>query len=60
MRRSFSATSPCSPRLSADRMQGRSRTPELDSIALFGTGAMGMIGYAMMRMRAARGRREES
>jgi len=35
-------------------------TPELDSIALFGTGAMGMIGYATMRMRAARGRREES
>ncbi len=35
-------------------------TPELDSIALFGTGAMGMAGYAIMRMRAARGRREES
>jgi hypothetical protein len=36
------------------------QTPELDSIALFGTGAVGMIGYAMMRMRAARGRRENS
>jgi hypothetical protein len=29
-------------------------TPELDSLALFGTGAMGMAGYAMMRFRARR------
>ena len=35
-------------------------TPELDSIALFGTGAMGMAGYAIMRLRAARARREDS
>ena len=42
------------------RIIGLAPTPELDSIALFGTGAMGMAGYALMRMRAARGRREES
>lgn len=35
------------------------QTPELDSIALFGTGAMGMAGYAIMRLRAARARRED-
>jgi hypothetical protein len=29
-------------------------TPELDSLALFGTGAMGMAGYALMRIRAGR------
>jgi len=29
-------------------------TPELGSLALFGTGAMGMAGYAMMRFRARR------
>jgi hypothetical protein len=34
-------------------------TPELDSIALFGTGATGMAGYVLMRMRAARGRRQD-
>jgi hypothetical protein len=33
-------------------------TPELDSLALFGTGAVGIVGYAVMRLRAAR-RREE-
>jgi hypothetical protein len=31
-------------------------TPELDSLVLFGTGAAGLAGYALMRMRA-RGRR---
>ena len=41
-------------------MAGLAPTPELDSIALFGTGAIGMAGYALTRMRAARGRREES
>ena len=29
-------------------------TPELDSLALFGTGALGLVGYALMRRRAAR------
>jgi hypothetical protein len=29
-------------------------TPELDSLVLFGTGAAGMAGYAMMRLRARR------
>ena len=29
-------------------------TPELDSLALFGTGAAGMAGYALMRIRARR------
>jgi hypothetical protein len=33
-------------------------TPELDSLALFGTGAAGMAGYALMRLRA-RGRRHD-
>lgn len=27
------------------------QTPELDSLALFGTGALGLLGYATMRMR---------
>jgi hypothetical protein len=31
-------------------------TPELDSIALFGSGAAGLAGYALMRARAARRR----
>ena len=31
-----------------------SATPELDSLALFGTGAAAMVGYALMRLRAAR------
>ena len=31
-------------------------TPELDSLALFGTGAAGMVGYALMRLRAGRRR----
>jgi hypothetical protein len=31
-------------------------TPELDSLALFGTGAAGLAGYALMRLRAARRR----
>ncbi len=29
-----------------------SATPELDSLALFGTGAAGMLSYALVRMRA--------
>ncbi len=29
-------------------------TPELDSLALFGTGAAGMVGYVLMRVRARR------
>jgi hypothetical protein len=32
-------------------------TPELDSLLLFGTGAVGMAGYALMRLRA-RGRQD--
>jgi hypothetical protein len=31
-----------------------SATPELDSLALFGAGAAGMVGYALMRLRAGR------
>jgi hypothetical protein len=31
-------------------------TPELDSLMLFGSGALGMVGYALMRRRAGRGR----
>jgi hypothetical protein len=34
-------------------------TPELDSLALFGTGAAGMAGYALMRLNARR-RRDDS
>jgi hypothetical protein len=30
------------------------QTPELDSLALFGTGALGMLGYGLTRVRAAR------
>lgn len=30
------------------------QTPELDSLALFGTGALGMLGYGLTRLRAAR------
>lgn len=30
------------------------QTPELSSVALFGSGALGMAGYALTRMRAAR------
>jgi hypothetical protein len=33
-------------------------TPELDSLALFGTGASVMVGYALMRLRA--GRRQDN
>ena len=33
------------------------QTPELDSLALFGTGALGMAGYGLTRLRAARGTR---
>jgi hypothetical protein len=29
-------------------------TPELDSLALFGTGMLGMLGYGMTRLRARR------
>jgi hypothetical protein len=32
------------------------QTPELDSLALFGTGAVGMLGYGLTRLRAARRR----
>jgi hypothetical protein len=32
-------------------------TPELDSLALFGTGMFGLAGYAITRMRASRPRR---
>lgn len=32
------------------------QTPELDSIALFGTGALGMAGYGLMRLRLLRRR----
>ena len=31
-------------------------TPELDSVALLGTGLLGMAGYAVTRMRASRGK----
>jgi hypothetical protein len=31
-------------------------TPEVDSLMLFGSGALGMLGYALMRRRAGRGR----
>ena len=31
-------------------------TPELDSLALFGTGALGLIGYGLTRRRARQGR----
>jgi hypothetical protein len=31
-----------------------SATPELDSLVLFGTGAAGVAGYALMRLRAGR------
>lgn len=34
------------------------QTPELSSLALFGTGAAGMAGYALTRMRAFRKRRD--
>jgi hypothetical protein len=33
------------------------QTPELSSLALFGTGAVGMAGYALTRLRARSGRR---
>jgi hypothetical protein len=29
-------------------------TPELDSLALFGVGATGLLGYALLRVRASR------
>ena len=32
------------------------QTPELDSLALFGTGALGMASYALTRFRARRRR----
>jgi hypothetical protein len=31
-----------------------SATPELDSVLLFGAGGLGMAGYALTRIRAAR------
>jgi len=34
-------------------------TPELDSLVLFGAGAAGMVGYGLMRLRAARRRQDE-
>jgi hypothetical protein len=33
------------------------QTPELDSLALFGSGAVGMLGYGLTRLRARRGRK---
>ena len=33
-------------------------TPELDSLALFGAGAAGMVGYALLRLRAVRRRQD--
>jgi hypothetical protein len=33
-------------------------TPELDSLVLFGTGVIGVAGYAVMRFRATRRRRD--
>jgi hypothetical protein len=33
-----------------------SATPELDSVVLFGTGAIGVISYALLRRRAGRKR----
>src|SRR5688500_6063474 len=35
-------------------------TPELGSLALFGSGTAGMAGYAALRLRAARSRRRSS
>ncbi len=35
-----------------------SATPELDSLVLFGTGAVGMVGYALTRVRARRDRND--
>jgi hypothetical protein len=32
------------------------QTPELDSLSLFGTGALGLVGYALLRRRARRTR----
>jgi hypothetical protein len=32
------------------------QTPELDSLALFGTGALGLVGYGLTRLRAGRKR----
>jgi hypothetical protein len=34
------------------------QTPELDSLALFGTGVLGMFGYGLTRLRAATRRRD--
>jgi hypothetical protein len=36
-----------------------SATPELDSLALFGTGIAGMVGYGLMRVRATRRRNDK-
>ena len=36
-----------------------SATPELDSLVLFGTGAAGFAGYALMRVRARRDRQDD-
>ncbi len=36
------------------------QTPELDSLALFGSGLMGLAGYAMTRRRASRRRRNDT
>lgn len=37
-----------------------SATPELDSLALFGAGAVGVAGYALLRLRATRREHTES
>jgi hypothetical protein len=34
------------------------QTPELGSLALFGTGAASIAGYVLVRVRAGRGRRK--
>lgn len=36
-----------------------SATPELDSLTLFGAGAVAMAGYALMRVRAGRRRQDK-
>ncbi|MBV9173673.1 MAG: hypothetical protein JOZ81_26715 [Chloroflexi bacterium] len=42
-----------------DRGPRVSATPELDSLALLGTGVVGLAGYATMRLRAGRRRSQD-
>src|SRR5712692_3698938 len=37
-----------------------SATPELDSLALFGAGAAGLVGYTLLRLRAGRRQDKET